>query len=232
MPEKLSADSTQKPPKNQAVSKISNSPKIKSGAYCFEIESKTLSSSIQLTIEPDNRVTGSTEATIHNEQAGYYSSYTQTFAGTLKENSLELAITTKIENDTQNSQETWILTGDSLNTGRETYQKVDCSTSTQPTSAPIRVQFARGTTKSVIENSVERGNRHTYLLGAKAGQNMTVSITAVEDNAVFDIIAPNRATIEQEKTSASVTLPTTGDYSIIVSGTRGNATYKLEVEIE
>lgn len=95
-----------------------------------------------------------------------------------------------------------------------------------------RIQFARGSSSAVVENAVVRGTRDTYLLGAKAGQKMTVSITSVENNAVFDIISPQQKILKQEATSWSIKLPTTGDYRIVVGGTRGNATYKLRVEIK
>lgn len=95
-----------------------------------------------------------------------------------------------------------------------------------------RIQFARGSSSAVVENAVVRGTRDTYLLGAKAGQKMTVSITSVENNAVFDIISPKQKLLKQEATSWSVQLPATGDYRIVVGGTRGNATYKLRVEIK
>jgi hypothetical protein len=94
-----------------------------------------------------------------------------------------------------------------------------------------RIQFARNANSAVLENSVVRGTRDIYLLGARARQKMTVSISSVEDNAVFDIIAPNQKTIKQEAKSWSFVLPATGDYRIIVGGTRGNATYRLRVEI-
>ena len=102
----------------------------------------------------------------------------------------------------------------------------------QQSPRPRRIQFARGTSSATIENAVVRGTRDTYLLNARAGQKMTVTITSLENNAVFDIIAPNRRIIKQEATSGSFTLPKTGDYRVIVGGTRGNATYKLQVSIK
>lgn len=95
-----------------------------------------------------------------------------------------------------------------------------------------RIRFARGASSAVVEDAVVRGTRDIYLLGARAGQKMTVSITSVEKNAVFDIIAPNQKIIKQEATNWSAKLPTNGDYRIVVGGTRGNATYKLRVEIK
>lgn len=95
-----------------------------------------------------------------------------------------------------------------------------------------RIRFARGANSAVVENAVVRGTRDIYLLGAKAGQKMTVSITSVENNAVFDIISSKQKLLKQEATSWTTQLAATGDYRIVVGGTRGNATYKLRVEIK
>ena len=102
----------------------------------------------------------------------------------------------------------------------------------QQSPRPRRIQFARGANSATIENAVVRGTRDTYLLNARAGQKMTLSISSVEKNAVFDIIAPNQRAISREATSGSFILPKTGDYRVIVGGTRGNATYKLQVSIK
>ncbi|HEY9612007.1 hypothetical protein [Allocoleopsis sp.] len=95
-----------------------------------------------------------------------------------------------------------------------------------------RIQFVRGASSVVVEDAVVRGTRDTYLVGAKVGQKITVSITSVENNAVFDIVSPKQKLIKQEVTSWSTKLSATGDYRIVVGGTRGNATYKLRVETQ
>jgi hypothetical protein len=94
-----------------------------------------------------------------------------------------------------------------------------------------RIQFARGASSAVVESGVVRGTRDVYLLGASKGQKMTLNITSVEKNAVFDIQAPNGQLLRQEGTSWSGVLPATGDYKIIVGGTRGNASYRMQVTI-
>ncbi|HEV2879887.1 MAG TPA: hypothetical protein VGX24_01165 [Pyrinomonadaceae bacterium] len=99
-----------------------------------------------------------------------------------------------------------------------------------------RVRFARGRTTATLKNSVVRGTRDRYLVGARAGQEMTVSINSVERNAVFAIYAPSHDTLEgagemHEATSWSGKLPESGDYVVEVGGTRGNATYTLKVSI-
>jgi hypothetical protein len=95
-----------------------------------------------------------------------------------------------------------------------------------------RIQFARGASSAVVESGVVRGTRDIYLLGARRRQTMTVNITSVEKSAVFDIQAPNGAILRQEATSWSGVLPATGDYKIIVGGTRGNASYRLQVTVK
>lgn len=99
-----------------------------------------------------------------------------------------------------------------------------------------RVRFARGRTTTTLKNSVVRGTRDRYLVGAREGQKMSVSITSVEQNAVFTIHAPSNDTLEgageaHDAKSWSGRLPESGDYVIEVGGTRGNATYTLKVTI-
>jgi hypothetical protein len=99
-----------------------------------------------------------------------------------------------------------------------------------------RVRFARGRTTATLKNAVARGTRDRYIVGARAGPQMTVNITSVERNAVFIIHPPSNDRPEgaeemPESTDWSGKLPESGDYVIEVGGTRGNATYTLKVSI-
>jgi hypothetical protein len=99
-----------------------------------------------------------------------------------------------------------------------------------------RVRFARGRTTAVLKGAVVRGTQDRYLLGARAGQTMTVHITSREQNAVFVILGPDATALEGTEEGADAIdwtgeLPLSGDYSIWVSPSRGNATYTLEVTI-
>ena len=94
-----------------------------------------------------------------------------------------------------------------------------------------RILFKRGAVSTVVEGSVRRGSRTIYLLRARGDQTMTLSLTSLEQNAVFDVQAPDGQYLEQEATSFRGELPRTGDYSVIIHGTRGNANYRLEVRI-
>jgi hypothetical protein len=99
-----------------------------------------------------------------------------------------------------------------------------------------RVRFARGRTTAVLKGAVVRGTQDRYILGARAGQPMIVHITSLEKNAVFVILGPDGTALQgaEEGTDAtdwSGTLPMSGDFSIWVGPTRGNATYTLEATI-
>ena len=99
-----------------------------------------------------------------------------------------------------------------------------------------RIKFAKGKSAATISGAVIRGDRDTYILGARGGQSMTVKITSPENNAVFMIKAPHGEYFAglgegDDARDATVVLDDNGDYRIIVGGTRGNATYKLIVSI-
>ncbi len=101
-----------------------------------------------------------------------------------------------------------------------------------------RITFQKGSSSGVLEGSIVRGDQDIYLIGAKAKQTMTVFIGSLEDNAVFSIADKTtgkvlKGTEESADTKRWVgVLPSTGDYKIAVSSTRGNAEYIMKVEIE
>jgi hypothetical protein len=101
-----------------------------------------------------------------------------------------------------------------------------------------KVRFARGTSSATIRGAVVRGDRDRYYLGAKRGQTMTVKITSIETNAVFQIYFAGEqeslqgAGDDDDATSWSRELPADNEYVIVVGGTRGNATYRLTISIK
>jgi hypothetical protein len=100
-----------------------------------------------------------------------------------------------------------------------------------------RINFDPGATSAVRQWSVVRGDRDVYSLNARAGQQMVISISSLEGNAVFQICLPSGgqalpgAGERDDATGWSGVLPMSGDYMIVVGGTRGNASYRLEVAI-
>src|ERR1043166_2225494 len=88
--------------------------------------------------------------------------------------------------------------------------------------------LARGRTTAVLKGAVVRGTQDRYILGARAGQTMIVHISSREKNAVFAILGPDGTALQgaEEGTDATDwtgTLPMSGDFSIWVGPTRGNA---------
>ena len=99
-----------------------------------------------------------------------------------------------------------------------------------------RIKFAKGKSSATVSGAVIRGNRDTYILGVRGGQSMTVKITSPENNAVFQIENPYGEYLEgvgegDDARDATIVLDDSGEYRIVVGGTRGNATYKLTVSI-
>ena len=95
-----------------------------------------------------------------------------------------------------------------------------------------RIRFGRGRTTAVLKGAIVRGEDDRYQLRASKGQTMSVHITSVENNAVFEIFAPHSGrSMAGVDDDWSGKLPRSGDYTIVVSAERGNAEYTLEVTV-
>jgi hypothetical protein len=101
-----------------------------------------------------------------------------------------------------------------------------------------KVRFAKGTSSTIIKGAVIRGDRDRYYIGAKAGQTMSVKITSLEKNAVFQICFAGEqeclpgAGEGDDAMKWSGQLPVDNEYTIVVGGTRGNASYTLTISIK
>ncbi|MEL7356158.1 MAG: hypothetical protein AAFN40_06320 [Cyanobacteria bacterium J06560_6] len=95
-----------------------------------------------------------------------------------------------------------------------------------------QVSFAPGESGTVVSDAVVRGDRNVYVLIAQGGQQMDLSMMSLEDNAVFDVVDPSGFILGTELTQEKIPLPYTGEYQVIVGGTRGNASYDLAIAIE
>ncbi len=121
----------------------------------------------------------------------------------------------------------------------------------EPVPTPKMIFFASGSTRGTAGGHVLRGARDLYSVKATAGQIMTVTITAPDDNAVFQIYEPGaqvgrdadgllqftgkalaNADDGDDATRWSGRLPRTGTYLIVIGSTRGNARYSMDVKIE
>ncbi|MBE9031911.1 hypothetical protein IQ266_19430 [filamentous cyanobacterium LEGE 11480] len=222
------------------------SSSLAAGDYCYEYASKTSTAHAKVTVSGGNQVSGEMKGREHNEAASYYTSFAQTGQGTLTGNQAKLDIKTQIEGTNQASQETWTVTKGQLNTERATLQPINCAqfgklpkppqpgntdSYTKPTNK--RISFAKGASSTVISDGAVRGEWHTYLINAAKGQTLNMNITAVENNATFEVKSPTGQSLPMNgDTALNQVLPTTGDYQISVGPTRGNASYTMTVEIK
>lgn len=100
-----------------------------------------------------------------------------------------------------------------------------------------RVNFARGADNASFNDGIARGENLIYVLGAGAGQNMVVAISSTENNAVFEVHAPNgniigRGTMTEEMDMVwEGRLPSSGDYRIVVGSTRGGSEFNAYFQI-
>lgn len=99
------------------------------------------------------------------------------------------------------------------------------------------IRFPAKMNSAEIKGAVVRGDQDIYVFNAGAKQTMSVKIISEENNAVFNIkfpggVAPKNAAEGDDATQWSGKLPASGRYKIFVGGTRGNASYKLIIQIK
>jgi len=96
-----------------------------------------------------------------------------------------------------------------------------------------RITFATGASAASVSSSVVRGERAIYVLGASRGQTMAITIdsTMEQGGALFDVISPSGEIISSGVSVFRQSLVQSGDYRIIVGGSRGNASFDLTVSI-
>ena len=96
---------------------------------------------------------------------------------------------------------------------------------------PVRVEFPRGTFGTTVHDHVNGGQLDRYLLWAAPGRTMTVTLDSSRNAARFSILAPNGDVLAGEQTSAAVSLPATGDYTVAIWSISGNPDYDVSFEI-
>jgi hypothetical protein len=88
------------------------------------------------------------------------------------------------------------------------------------TQASERIQFARGNDNAAVEGSVTGSHHRDYVLGARAGQTMSVSLIT-KGSAYFNILPPGSQDValfigSRDGENASLRLPSNGDCTIRV----------------
>lgn len=109
--------------------------------------------------------------------------------------------------------------------------KVDASWCGDAVNDRGEIKFDPGAFSGTVENSVIRGERDLYRVGAGDGQFLVTELNSLENNAEFMLRDPEGTIIVNGATDFRFSLAGTGDYEFCVGGTRGNATYLLYVEI-
>jgi hypothetical protein len=91
-----------------------------------------------------------------------------------------------------------------------------------------RVKFPAGTHGTSVKGTVRGYAYHDYVVGASAGQKMTVSISASAMSTVFTIFNPDGTNLEEgAETDGFVgELPASGDYVVRVLMMRNEARRK------
>jgi hypothetical protein len=88
--------------------------------------------------------------------------------------------------------------------------------------AKSTVKFAKGNDNTAVQGKVTGDGYHDYLLGAKAGQNMGVSLIADSSSVYFNILPPGSSGEAIYNSSVSgndatgVVLPKSGNYTVRV----------------
>lgn len=96
-----------------------------------------------------------------------------------------------------------------------------------------RVQFKRGSSSTTLTGKVSIALPDTYVVGARAGQVMTIQLTAPRKAVTFLVSSPQSRNLLADNTrSWTGTLPETGDYTIIIGGDERGGTYSMTITIK
>ena len=99
--------------------------------------------------------------------------------------------------------------------------------------ASRRLQFKRGTSSTTVTGKVSIALPDTFLVGARAGQVMTVKLTALRKSVRFLLMSPTtRNLVADNAREWTGILPETGDYYIIVDADERNSTYSMTITIK
>ncbi len=102
-----------------------------------------------------------------------------------------------------------------------------------------RVQFARGTSSKTITGAIKGDAGVRYLVGARAGQKLTVTYKPSNASSYFNVTAPGADAAmfigSTSGNSYTTTIPSTGDYAIDVylmrNAARRNETAKYTLTV-
>ncbi len=90
-----------------------------------------------------------------------------------------------------------------------------------------RIRFAAGATSAQVSGQTNGTNVDTYLLEARAGQQMRALVSSPYSNVYLTVVSPGGSPLARAQAGAqsfSGTLPETGDYTLQISAPVGTAT--------
>lgn len=96
-----------------------------------------------------------------------------------------------------------------------------------------RVQFKRGSSSATVSGKVSIALPDQYLVGARAGQVMSVQLTSAQKSVRFVVMSPKSTSLLADNARTwTGTLPETGDYHIIIDGDERGGTYTMTISIK
>lgn len=100
--------------------------------------------------------------------------------------------------------------------------------------ASRRLQFQRGASSITVRSRVSLALPDTFVIGARAGQTMSVQLTAPSKSVKFMLMTSKTTTSLADNTrSWTGTLPETGDYIILVEGDGDKSSpYAISISIK
>jgi len=101
-----------------------------------------------------------------------------------------------------------------------------------------RIKFEKGKPWFIFSGAVVAVDFDTYIFRANKNQDLKVSITSVQENAVFTVVNVKTGKLLENTADSNKTteflgaITVSGEYKILVKPSDGNASYKLSVELE
>lgn len=101
-----------------------------------------------------------------------------------------------------------------------------------------RIKFEKGKPWFIFSGAVVNGDTDTYIFRANKNQDLKVSITSIQENAVFTVVNAKTGKLLENTADSNKTteflgaITASGEYKILVKPSEGNASYKLSVELE
>lgn len=95
------------------------------------------------------------------------------------------------------------------------------------------IRFAAGASSATLSSAVLGNESHSYFFDAREGQRLEISLTSVEDNAVFVVYSPSsQLAVQAADVNLDFILQESGDHWVCVYSTARNATYEMILGID